>query len=76
VAAKWNANQAYSFSEALAQTIKKNVNPTAPEYRLRVTITPEGATSQTVFSNYAAGSIPSISNTSPPATNLAYVVRW
>jgi len=76
VTAKWNANQAYNFSEAVSQTIKKNVNPTVPEYRLRVTITPEGATSQTVFSNYAAASIPSISNTSPPATNLAYVVRW
>jgi len=76
VTAKWNAGQPYDFSQVLAQTIKKNVNPTPPEYRLKVTITPAGGAAQTVYSNYALGSIPNISNTSPPATNLSYAVRW
>jgi hypothetical protein len=76
VTEKWNANQPYAFSETLAQTIKRNVDPVPPEYRLKVIITPSGETAQTSYSNYAKCTIPAISNTSPPATNLAYAVRW
>ena len=67
----WNSNGHYHFSETLAQTIRKNVNPAPPEYRLRVTITPTGGASQTVYSNYAAATVPGILNTDPPATGLA-----
>ncbi len=72
----WSSHGHYHFSETLAQTIRKNVSPAPPEYRLRVTITPTGGASQTVYSNYAAATVPGISNTDPPATGLPFAVRW
>lgn len=79
VNAKWSVNQPYAYSDVATQNISKNSSPVPPEYRLKVTLTPTGfggGTSRIVYSQYVKGSIPSISNTSPAATNLAYEQRW
>ncbi len=76
---KWNVGQVYAYSDVATQNISKNSSPTPPEYRLKVTLTPTGfggGASRIMYSQYMKGSIPSISNTSPAATNLAYEQRW
>jgi len=75
--AAWSAGNSYAWSEVVSQRIKNTVNPTVPEYRLKVVLTPTGAASAlTAYSQYMTGAIPALLNTDPAATNLPFEQRW
>lgn len=78
----WSANETYNHTDVSNISIGRTATQAPPEYRLKVTLTPAGASSaSTAYSQYCKGQMtslvrPGTNGQSASVTGLSYAQRW